>query len=139
MCDCYDHQCNNKGCKVRLPVHLGDFATKRNEVQVFCEDHLPDKDVRVFTFKKRVKEWYFDPSLNGSLKCMGIRYLTANAHRHACQNSPNVGEDYAIEIRDTLGRRRLLTESRDTHLEGLRMQARAKRLVRASIPSCLSN
>ena len=36
MCDCYVDYCAD--CKRPIPMHLGDFRTKRYEIQVFCED-----------------------------------------------------------------------------------------------------
>ena len=39
MCDCYMDYCAN--CKRPIPMHLGDFRTKRFEVQVFCWECWP--------------------------------------------------------------------------------------------------
>ena len=50
MCDCYYHKC--KECDITLPVHLGDYDTEREEIEVFCKDHIPEYNVRVFTVKK---------------------------------------------------------------------------------------
>lgn len=36
MCDCYEHKC--EGCDKELPVHLGGFATDRDEIKVWCGD-----------------------------------------------------------------------------------------------------
>jgi hypothetical protein len=82
-------------------MHLGDYATKRTEVECFCAEHLPDKDVRVFTLTKDdLTDW-------GDLQrvrfnkgwIMGIRYLTENARNNADGNYPNVGADWDIEDR----------------------------------------
>ena len=54
MCDCYHAPC--KVCGTMLPVHLGDFNTDREEIEVFCEDHLPEYNVRVFTLKEPAHE-----------------------------------------------------------------------------------
>lgn len=46
MCDCYQHKCNHKDCNVRIPMHLEDYSTGRDEVEVFCGSHIPEKSDR---------------------------------------------------------------------------------------------
>lgn len=41
MCDCYGEKCAHKGCSVIIDMHLGDFETERDEVNVYCSEHLP--------------------------------------------------------------------------------------------------
>jgi hypothetical protein len=36
-------------CGEYLPVHLGDYMTGRKEIEVFCQDHLPDNNIKIFT------------------------------------------------------------------------------------------
>lgn len=50
MCDCYHARC--KVCGRYLPVHLGDYNTKRNEIEVFCQEHLPNTDIKIFTLSE---------------------------------------------------------------------------------------
>jgi hypothetical protein len=72
-------------CETMLPIHLGDWSTKRNEVECFCGNHIPLVDVRVFTCDKGNK--------------MGIRALTENAVKNKEKNMPNIGTDYDVEDR----------------------------------------
>ena len=46
MCDCYDPKCEK--CGERIPVHIGDFNYPREDVKVFCKDHMPTERVTVF-------------------------------------------------------------------------------------------
>jgi hypothetical protein len=39
MCDCYEHKC--KICNNEVPIHIGDFAFPREDVEVWCHQHLP--------------------------------------------------------------------------------------------------
>lgn len=34
MCDTYEDRC--KGCGIKIPIHIGDFSTGRNNVRVWC-------------------------------------------------------------------------------------------------------
>lgn len=96
MCDVYFTMC--KMCGTGLPVHLGDYSTDRDEVEVFCSEHLPNHDVRIFTL---IEDDIEDNSIiypKGFT--MGIRYLTDNAKYHKNINHPNIG--VAWEMKDRL-------------------------------------
>jgi hypothetical protein len=101
MCDIYCGEC--KICGADLPVHLGDYDTKREEVEVFCSEHLPKKDVRVFTLLE--DDVYEDLPYVPAVVChhigwkMGIRYLTENARENKEKNYPNIGADWETEDR----------------------------------------
>lgn len=84
MCDTYDTKCAVCGIGGLL-VHLGDWSTKRTEVECFCGSHIPEINVRVYICK------------NGSK--MGIRALTENAVENKEKNMPNIGADYDVEDR----------------------------------------
>jgi len=101
MCDCYYHKC--KECDITLPVHLGDYDTEREEIEVFCKDHIPEYNVRVFT----VKKVYEDEESNFSEKNkvsigwkMGIRSLTENAKNNEKVNTPNLASEIDVEERE---------------------------------------
>jgi len=47
MCDCYSHKCEK--CDVRLPIHITDFCVERDEIRVYCDAHIPENNVVVFT------------------------------------------------------------------------------------------
>ncbi len=42
MCDCYEHQCDHKGCREKIPIPLGGFYTFRSEIRAYCLKHLAD-------------------------------------------------------------------------------------------------
>jgi len=96
MCDCYGAKCEE--CDEVLPVHLGDYDTDRDEVKVFCKDHIPDMDCRVFTTIEDDCDDECGTGLKKGWK-MAIRYLTDNARMNKNKNSPNVGVDFYIEDR----------------------------------------
>jgi hypothetical protein len=61
-------------------MHLEDFATGEDEVRVFCDEHLPTEDVRI---------WFWRDEEDESFKPMGVRALTPNAANHKDGNHPN--------------------------------------------------
>ena len=88
MCDCYNHKC--KYCEALLCVHLGDWETKHDEIEVFCEKHTPWSDPDVYVFLCCLNDKaepdmfkYRDPFI------MSILPLTGNAKRHMYFNHPN--------------------------------------------------
>jgi len=88
MCDCYEATC--KVCGIgKIPVHLGDWETTRNEIEVYCGSHVPPTDCRIFVTKamcgRYKKGWK-----------MGIRALTENAKAHKDINEPNLGVDFVV-------------------------------------------
>lgn len=88
MCDCYMASC--AVCGEPLPVHLADFDTGREEVALFCGEHIPFQDVSVFVV---IKRWERDPSEPEVGWRMGIRSLTDNARKHAAGNVPNISSE----------------------------------------------
>jgi hypothetical protein len=107
MCDCYFHKC--KECDTKLPVHLGDYETERNEIEVFCQDHLPNENVRIFTVTKTFvytntdgeEEEYlllktdpYEPPIGWQ---MGIRSLTKNAVLREYLNYPNLASKFKVK------------------------------------------
>jgi hypothetical protein len=92
MCNCYIDNC--KICKSPIPIHLGDYLTKPEEIECYCKSYIPIKNVRVFTIKNSIA-W------NGNILKrgwkIGIRCLTDNANKNKNQNFPNLGVDM-IEV-----------------------------------------
>lgn len=41
MCDCYYQTCEEEGCEIELPVHIGDYRHARDTVHVRCLNHPP--------------------------------------------------------------------------------------------------
>ena len=73
MCDCYDHKCAHPQCTQLMPIHIGDFCTPRENLEVVCTRHLP-KD-----FDGAIWRWYRPGEFSGEdlprgFK-MGIRIL----------------------------------------------------------------
>lgn len=48
MCDCYEAKCEIKDCEEKIPIHIADFNFDREEIQVFCNKHLPKEKVTIF-------------------------------------------------------------------------------------------
>ena len=97
MCDICSLKCVH--CDVRLPVHLGDYDTDRDEILVFCKDHLPEYDVRIYTLVEDEVTEYGNLEFPKGWK-MGIRTLTYNAEQNKDVNYPNTCADWDIEDRD---------------------------------------
>ena len=45
MCDCYFQKCEK--CALMFYIHLADFELDREEIQVFCEKHIPEENVAI--------------------------------------------------------------------------------------------
>ncbi len=101
MCDCYYHKC--KECDAKLPVHLGDYDTQRDEIEVFCEDHIPEHDVRAFTvtgvFEDEENNYFENDKTYVGWK-MAMRSLTENAIYNEEGNHPNLASKIEIEKRE---------------------------------------
>jgi len=88
MCDCYVHGCNHKTCSFEINMHLGDFETGRDEIEVFCGSHIPKERCNGVLWQYR----------QGKAKSkIFIKCLTLNAKKHWKANHKNGGCD-AIEI-----------------------------------------
>ena len=75
MCDIYDHECNKKDCTDKFDMHLEDFATGRDEIEVFCEFHIPkDKSSGVL--------WRYRDCDQKNWNKMFVKCLTENAKNH---------------------------------------------------------
>ena len=85
MCDCYSHQC--KECDVYIPMHLSDFLTGRDEIEVFCKKHIPEnvKDGIVWKCFKEDGVDLFD-EYEGEIF---VRPLTENARQNCSGNMYN--------------------------------------------------
>jgi len=79
MCDIYMHKC--KKCKAEIDMHLVDFETGSDEIDVYCHKHIP-KNVDFGVI------WAY-----GDTKKMGgkayIRSNTKNAKEYWDGNHPN--------------------------------------------------
>jgi len=96
MCDCYTHRC--AGCGAGVEMHLGDFDTERDEIEVWCEKCCErvwfekfNDDLTVSLHQDRD-----DGALTG--RFVAIRCLTRNAFLMQDHNHPNYGD---FEVRQT--------------------------------------
>jgi hypothetical protein len=92
MCDCYYHKCS--GCDKKLDMHLADFATGRDEVEVRCGKCMkrmpkPKKPYVVFDCDEKGKFGYVGK--------MMVVSLTANAVGNADGNHPNLMKFTVVE------------------------------------------
>jgi hypothetical protein len=94
MCDCYEHRCDKKGCKVFVPIHLGDYETDRDEIKVFCGKHIPyNFKGKIYMMTETIKKTdYSMVKLNKGDK-IGIKMITENAKRNEEHNHPNCDAD----------------------------------------------
>ncbi len=90
MCDVYFHQCSHPECGVELYLHLSDFDTRRDEIEVFCNAHIPEdlSDGVLFEVKDPGNKEFpeHDPGYSGK---MFIRALTDNARDNWAGNDYN--------------------------------------------------
>lgn len=88
MCDIYMAKC--KKCNAQIDMHLGDYNTGRDEVEVFCEKHLPDnRDYGVL--------WRYRENRRNRWKKVYVQALTDTADANRNGNHPNSTE---LEIDD---------------------------------------
>jgi len=83
MCDCYTDKC--KVCGEPVDMHLEDFETSQDEIEVYCGLHMPDDRTDGVVWK------YGDAVAD---KKVFVRWLTKNAKEHADGNHPN---SYVLE------------------------------------------
>lgn len=90
MCDCYEHKCAE--CDEVLDMHLEDYSTDRDEIEVFCDKHIPENldDGILWEWSDEVieepKEW----------RKIFVRCLTKNARCHSTGNHPNTWQERRI-------------------------------------------
>lgn len=89
MCDCYTDKC--KVCGEPVEMHLVDFATDQDEIEVYCEVHLPERRADGVL-------WEYADSPNERKKRVFVRWLTDNARQYASGNHPNAGEADVVDV-----------------------------------------
>jgi len=90
VCDCYDAECSYPGCSILMPVHIADFCMERDEIEVFCWNHLPEPGPNVIVYRADQNigeyDWWdrdwddtYDPDhctpTTRDQWAMGVRYL----------------------------------------------------------------
>ena len=113
MCDCYWPTCER--CSTRIPLHIADFCMSREDISVFCPDHLPRRNVVVYEIVGEAfrpgSDWsddfYHDPPKGWR---MGVRYKRRPPTGYGLQAAePNIGTDYLAEYRTKSGGRYFFT------------------------------
>lgn len=98
MCDIYSAECSV--CKKEIAMHLGDYETSQSEVVVFCNEHIPDKNVVIWKGKSC---WYSttlqEHLMIGNPIIVGVRSLTENARHNKDMNHPNLFRCDIVEER----------------------------------------
>jgi len=57
MCDCYEAECEKKGCTEEIPIHIADYDFPREDVQAYCSKHLPKKKATLFEVIEECKNF----------------------------------------------------------------------------------
>ena len=99
MCDCYTTECEKKGCKETLPIHIADYNFPRTSVQVFCSKHLPKRKVTIFEVTKKYESCKDDICKKIGLKC-AIRLCKGRIEPDSvgvCPNINNYCKTYYLE------------------------------------------
>ena len=91
MCDIYTVKC--KKCGKLMEMHLDGHQTEHNEIEVFCWEHIPNENIRIYECKRPNimgcrKTWLMFPTKVTFL--VGVRNLTENAIKHKEGNHPNL-------------------------------------------------
>lgn len=54
MCDIYSAKCSYRNCDKELEMHIADFNYPEEDVEVFCEEHLPSENITVYEVNKEL-------------------------------------------------------------------------------------
>ena len=87
MCDIYTAKCK---CGEKIEMHLADYDTAPDEVEVFCQKCMPNKwtDGTVWKYRDSNKERW---------QKVFVRALTKNAMGNGGGNHPNAGYTEVVE------------------------------------------
>jgi hypothetical protein len=98
MCDIQIINC--KICKTPIEIHLGNYDTFPNEIEVFCKDHLPKENVIIWASKSQGKRRGVQKLCDkNTYSKVGIRALTTFAKLFKSGNHPNAFKCEIIEER----------------------------------------
>lgn len=86
MCNITEMVCKNCGNELREPIHIIDYMCREDEFEVYCEDCLPEYNIRVFIMSQIHGKWVIEERESYRI---GIRYLTNKAKQHAHGIHPN--------------------------------------------------
>ncbi len=96
MCDCYSHKCEK--CDVHLPIHITDFCLERDQIRVYCDAHIPEDNVVVFTSLGGITVPIDTPRNRSLLE--GINAL--RARRHMLQQDEQASDEADEAYRNTI-------------------------------------
>lgn len=131
MCDIYWANCiicekEGRFKKSVLPVHIADFCMPREEVLVFCQKHLPQRDIVVHILVEQDQlDKNYEPGWS-----MGIRYLTKPPTEYGVNAvTPNIAAEHITKIVDVEGKVSWTTEwlakTYPTSLEAMKATVKA--------------
>ena len=88
MCDIQELNC--KVCGNPIEIHLGDYKTSPNEIEIFCKDHIPKENVVVWKSTSMGRQRGVQSlCIKNTYSKVGIRALTNNAKLNKDVNYPN--------------------------------------------------
>lgn len=119
MCDCYDTIC--AVCKKGIiPVHIADFCMPRDHVRIYCQKHIPQKDVVIHKIVEDEYHYKSELSLMGKKRNsteyplgwrMGVRYLEEPPYKYGFHAvTPNVCAQHIGNVIPKQGRPFWITE-----------------------------
>lgn len=89
MCDCYGPSCSHPGCENIVEMHLGDYLTGRDEVEIYCHFHIP-KDISTGVL-------FGLAETPANQTEVFLKYLTDNARKNWDVNHPNVSYPFCVK------------------------------------------
>lgn len=93
MCDCYAHPC--KECGKGHEVHLADFNTNRDEIDVYCAECFD---------RSKIFPWVLFKTEDGEVDKFAIVYKTDNAWENKNGNTPNACNITVLNKKGMVGR-----------------------------------
>lgn len=97
MCDCYWQKCEQ--CDEMIPVHIADFCTPRENIEVFCGKHIPDKNCFVHTIIEPKGDWE-DDFKKGAKFAFRVKDLGEVRGSYMLEEivEPNTWQDTKVEV-----------------------------------------
>lgn len=146
MCDCYYKKC--EVCKKRfIPVHIADFCMSRDDVRIYCNKHIPKKDVVIhkliedesyyaqeFFPQEKKKRKYIGHRAGWE---MGVRYLKRPPKAYGYTAvTPNVSCEHIARGITKLGKPKWTTEwIRKNYNSGIKAVRETIKMVSAFSPA----
>lgn len=114
MCNCYTHKCAD--CGKPIEMHLGDFDTEPEEIDVWCST-CTDKKWEYFTGDLTTVMVRREGKDGLNIEFVAIRALTRNAFMCQDGNRPNVGGFEVWQSAKSWGKKKKTYETRSEKQE----------------------